>query len=76
MKEEITKQFSMEREVEVKQNSSSEELNERCRKKKKKGSGFKKSHTIETKWKNSKCSEEDGPLGEPTVGTQYTAFWP
>lgn len=74
MKEEITKQFSMEREMELKQNSSSEKLNKHCRKKK--VSGFKKSHTIEIKWKNSKCSDEDGPLGEPTVGNQYTAFWP
>lgn len=32
MKEEITEQFSMEREMELKQNSSSEKLNKHCRK--------------------------------------------
>lgn len=32
---------------------------------------LKKSHTIGKKQKNSKSSEEDGPCGEPTVGTQH-----
>lgn len=43
--------------------------------KRKNGMGFeKKSHTIERKWKNSKYSEDDGPHGEPTVGTQHVTI--
>lgn len=39
--------------------------------------GFKKkSHTIERKWENSKYSEEDGPHGEPTAGTQHITTGP
>ena len=58
----------------IKTEQQHQKLNEHCMKRKN-GMGFeKKSHTIERKWKNSKYSEDNGPHGEPTVGTQHVTI--